>query len=396
MKPLHIVMLHNRYQFAGGEDASTAADVALLREFGHQVSLIEIHNDQIKAFSRLDKLGLFFTTAWNPKMYRQLRSQLQSLRPDLLHVQNFFPLFSPAVHAAARSLGIPTIQHLHNFRLGCLNSYLLRGNQICEACVGRNPWRGVVHRCYRQSLPASLAVWGMLTFNRWRQTWQREVDAFIVPSQFAAHKLTEIGVPRDRLQVKFSAIADPGSVSQPLPAVPTFLFVGRLSPEKGAMTLLQAWAALAQPSWQLAIVGTGPQEIELKQFVANQHLANVQFHGQRSPEQVISLMRSATAIAIPSQCYETFGRIVVEAFACSRAVLASNLGALSELVQSEQTGFLLPHDQIDAWVERLRWSGEHPTAIATLGNAARQAYEQCYSPAATYQQLIEVYQRVLS
>jgi glycosyltransferase involved in cell wall biosynthesis len=311
-------------------------------------------------------------------------------------VQNFFPLFSPSVHAAARSLNIPTIQHLHNFRLGCLNGYLLRDGMICEACVGKNPWRGVRFGCYRASRIASLAVWAMLTVNRWRRTWWHDVDAFITPSYFAAQKLKEIGIAGDRLHVKPSAIdaVNPQGIPSSQLA-PLFVFVGRLSAEKGILTLLQSWIELNQEDWQLKIIGEGAEKSNLEHFIEQAGLKNVQLLGYLSPAGVTEIMQSATALVLPSQWYETFGRVAIEAFACGKPVLASNLGALSELICSERNGFLIPHDRISAWTERLLWCGTHPHEMEILGKNAYKTYQELYTRSANYQKLIEIYDRVL-
>lgn len=393
----HIVMLHNRYQYAGGEDASTQAEIAVLRQFGHPVTYLEEHNDQIKQFNSFDKIKLFFTTAWNPQQAKTLRSQLITLKPDILHVQNFFPLFSPSVHKAAKSLNIPTIQHLRNFRLGCLNGYLYRHEQICEVCLGHNPWKGITYRCYRGSFPSSLAVWNMISLNRWRRTWQKEVDAFITPSRFAAEKLIEIGIKSDRLYVKPNVTPDP-LINQdipPLPQQPTFLYLGRLSPEKGVMILLQAWKNLNQPQWQLNIIGDGPQRETLQQFIQETNLNNITLVGHKPMSQVIEAIKQATVVVVPSQWYETFGRVVIEAFSCGRGVLVSNLGALSELVQEGKNGFLItPHD-IEEWRERLDWCGRHPSQINSIGQQARQFYRENYTPQINYQELMKIYLTVM-
>ncbi len=393
----HILMLHNRYQYAGGEDASTQAEINTLKQAGHQVTLIEEHNDRIKEFSYVDKLKLFFTTAWNPQQYQNLRSQLKTLQPDLLHVQNFFPLFSPSVHHAAKSLKIPTIQHLRNFRLGCLNAYLYRNEQICQVCVGHNPWRGVLHRCYRNSLEGSLAVWNMITVNRSRKTWDRDIDGLITPSRFAAEKLIEMGINRDRLYIKPNVTRDPliNQSIPPLPERPTFLYLGRLSPEKGVMTLLEAWKRLNQPQWQLNLVGDGPQRESLETFGQEFGLHNVTFIGHQPTSQVIEAIKQSTAVIVPSQWYETFGRVVIEAFACGRGVLVSNLGALSELVEEGKTGFLVVPQHIESWQERLNWCGNHLLDMSKIGQQARQVYLEKYTPEINYQQLLQIYQSVL-
>ncbi len=389
-------MLHNRYQFPGGEDASAEAEVALLRHAGHEVTLLERHNDEIQQMSIGDKVALFAHTIWNSDSDRRIRAHLRQIPADILHVQNFFPLWSPSVYAAARSVGIPTVQHLRNFRLACLNAYLLRNGQVCEACVGKNPWRGVVHRCYRRSLPASLAVWSLVTAHRWGKTWIQYVDAFIAPSRFAAEKLVQVGIPSDRLHVKPDFIDDPLTDGQilPLPDQPTFAFIGRLNDQKGVALLLEAWRRLNQTDWRLELVGTGDRAADLRQFVQDYGLTNVQFHGQLPPPDVLRVIQSATAVVVPSQSYETFGRVVIEAFACGRSALVANLGALPELVHDGATGFTIPHQDQGTWVDRLRWAGDHPQHLATMGRAARQLYLTGYTPAANYQQLSAIYDQI--
>lgn len=392
-----ILMLHNRYQFPGGEDASMEAEVELLRQAGHDVVLLERHNDVIKSMSRWQKVVLTAATVWNGDTYRQLRAYLRDAPTDVLHVQNFFPLWSPSVHAAAKAEGLSTVQHLRNFRLACLNAYLLRSGQVCEACLGKNPWRGLVYRCYRSSLPASLTVWSLLTVHRWRQTWLRDVDAFITPSQFAATKLLQTGIPDDRLHVKPDFVVDPLANQQipPLPHVPTFVFIGRLNEQKGVALLLEAWRQLNQPEWRLELIGEGDRRASFQQYVQHYGLTNVRFHGHRSALEIMQHLQAASMVVVPSQSYETFGRVVIEAFACGRAALVASLGALPELVQDGVTGLHSSPNDSHAWTERLRWAGEHASELAAMGVAARQVYLTGYTPVVNYHQLLSIYQQVL-
>lgn len=393
-----ILMLHNRYQYSGGEDVSTLKEVDILRSRGHFVCLSERTNDSIQNFSMAQKANLFFSSAWNTQSADWVQSELKRLSSiDLLHVQNFFPLFSPAVHQAAKKLGIPTIQHLRNFRLGCLNAYLFRQDRVCEACVGRNPWRGVWHRCYRQSLPASLGIWQMITFNRLKRTWDQDVDGFIAPSQFAAKKLVEIGIPEKRLHIKSNFLPDPLINQQilPMPQVPTFLYLGRLSPEKGILTLLKAWQQLQQPDWRLILAGDGAQRTELENFCQEHQLMGVSFLGYQPASAVMELIQHATAVVVPSLWYETFGRVVVEAFACGRPALVSDLGALSELVSDGETGFKVHPGEVADWQETLRWSANHMGQLEQMGQTARRIYLERYTPETNYQSLLGIYNRVL-
>lgn len=394
---LKILMLHNRYQYGGGEDISTSQEVNMLQEMGQNIELVEWSNDRIKDFSRVEKASLFFSASWNRNSASWLTSKLSSQPPDVMHVQNFFPLFSPSVHKAAQKTGVPTVQHLRNFRLGCLNSYLFREGKVCEACVGKSPWRGVLRRCYKDSLPASLSLWQMITSNRLLKTWEQCVDAFIVPSQFAANKVIELGVPSDLIHVKPNFIVDPllGKSVSPLPATPTFVYTGRLSPEKGLMVLLKAWLKLNQPEWRLTILGDGPERCALEQFCQEKKLTNVSFLGYQNPFSVLQSMQTSTAVLVPSQWYETFGRVVIEAFACGRPALVSDLGALAELVEEGVTGFRIPVNDPDAWAERITWCVHNQSQLASMGIQARSAYKTKFTPQSNYQELMEIYRAVI-
>lgn len=395
---LKCVFLHNYYQNAGGEDLSMAAEIKLLRQSGHTVKLIKWHNDSISTMSNREKLTLPLKTTWNPTSERLVYTSLTNLNADLLHAQNIFPLASPSVYSAAQRLNVPVVQHLRNFRLSCLNSYLYRQGKVCEACLGHNPWRGVVRRCYRKSFPASISLWHMLTFHRLRRTWENSVDAFITPSQFSAQKLIEGGLSEKKLYVKPNFIEDPlhDGCIQPLPERPTFLFSGRLSDEKGVMVLLRAWKLVARKDWKLTIVGSGPEETKLRLFCKEHGLENVDFAGRMSLDRLIHKIHKSTLSIVPSQWYETFGRVVIEAYSCGRAVMASNLGALAELVEEGVSGFLIEPNNEFAWADAIRWCGENLSAVTKMGEAARILYLRRFTPEINYKKMFAIYSKVMS
>lgn len=396
-KSLNCLFLHNYYQNSGGEDVSTAAEIEILRQAGHQVQLLEWHNNSIAAMSKSEKLALFWRSTWNLKAQTRVQEKLQEMQADLLHVQNFFPLASPSVYTAARTLDIPVVQHLRNFRLGCLNAYLYRQGQVCEDCVGQNPWRGVVRRCYRGSLPASVSLWQMLTYHRRRNTWNKDVDAFITPSYFAAKKLIEIGIPAEKIYVKPNFVNDPLKYDNipPLPEQPTFLFAGRLSAEKGVMGLLKAWQMVDKSDWRLVIVGDGPEKLSLQAFCQEHNLLNVYFMGRMALSKLIVLIQGSTILLVPSQWYETFGRVVIEAFACGRAVICSNLGALAELVSDSENGFLVESGNAQMWAEHILWCGANPTSVRQMGQNGRILYLEKFTPEKNYRELISIYKQIL-
>ncbi|MGB7416564.1 MAG: glycosyltransferase family 1 protein, partial [Thermosynechococcaceae cyanobacterium] len=181
---MQIFSVHNFYQIRGGEDESCESEERLLRERGHQVDTYRENNNRVQSLS---KVQLAARTIWSRETYRKVQAQLEAGKPyDIVHVQNFFPLISPAVHYAAKSKGVPVIQTLRNYRLLCPNALFFRDGQVCEDCLGKPiPYPGVVHNCYREDKGASLSVAAMITAHRGLRTWTTMVDRFIALTNFA-------------------------------------------------------------------------------------------------------------------------------------------------------------------------------------------------------------------
>src|SRR5207249_5522619 len=151
--------------------------VRLLVAHGHEVRQILFDNIQING---RNSFGLAAQTIWNHSAYKDIKQIASSWHPDVIDVDNFFPLASPSVYYAARRLRIPVIQTLHNYRLLCPRATLFRDDGPCEDCMCRMlPWPGVIHRCYRDSASASAAVSAMVTIHNVFRTWQRKVTIFI-------------------------------------------------------------------------------------------------------------------------------------------------------------------------------------------------------------------------
>jgi len=251
-----ILVLHNRYREAGGEDAVVRDEIAMLRRHGNEVQLMEADNSGSAA-------ALARHAIWSTDSYKKVQEECRRFRPDIAHVHNFWIELSPSVHAACQDAGVPSVQSLHNFRLLCVNAVFLRNGQVCEDCLGKLPWRGVVHRCYHGSLAQSAAVAGMICGSRVRSVWDKQVNAFIVPSRHSASKFIAGGLDAAKLFVKPHFVADPGAPETLPSASGTAVYVGRLSPEKGASVLLRAWAE-ANPGGRLIVIGKGPDQESLQ------------------------------------------------------------------------------------------------------------------------------------
>ena len=381
---MRILSVHNSYQIRGGEDESRESEERLLREMGHQVEVYEVSNDQIKDLSPAQ---IAMRTIWSQVSYQNVQQQLQQVAHDIVHIQNFFPLISPAAHYAAKSQGVPVVQTLRNYRLLCPNALFFRDGQVCEDCLGKSiPYPGIVHRCYRDSIAASAGVTAMITVHRALKTWVNQVNIFIALSEFARQKFIEGGFPADKIVVKPNFVSpDPGKGNH---SGGYALYVGRLSVEKGLDTLLDAWRMLKHPI-PLKIIGDGPlQHLVIE---ASAEMPHVEWLGRRSLPEVYDLIGEAMFLVFPSKWYETFGRVAIEAFAKGTPVIAANLGAIAELVTHHENGLLFNASDAQDLAKQIEWAIINYGLLSEMRKNARNEYEKKYTAGANYTSLLNIY-----
>jgi len=228
----------------------------------------------------------------------------------------------------------------------------------------------------------------MLTFHNILRTWENQVDVYIALTEFARKKFVQGGLPEEKIVVKPNFVhPDPGNGEHKGNFA---LFVGRLSAEKGIRTMLSAWRLLK--SVPLKIVGDGPLMSEVKAQIERERLA-IDVPGRLPREEVFSLMRQASFLVFPAECYENFPMTIAEAFACGLAVLASRLGAMAELVEDGQIGLLFEPGNPEDLAARVAWAWAHPEEMRRMGKAARQEFEEKYTAEKNYQMLMQIYEQ---
>lgn len=382
---MNILLAHNSYQQAGGEDAVVESEHRLLSEHGHQLSMVTVSNDSVQGI--WGRIQTAILTPYSRPAKRRFAEALAARRPDVVHIHNLFPLLSPSIYDACRDARVPVVQTLHNYRFICPGGLLLRDGRICELCIKGSAYQGALYGCYRNSRIGTLAVSRMIERHRKQRTWQERVDRYIAVSKFAKAKFVEAGMPGDRIVVKPNFAPDRLPKALP-PDRSGALFVGRLSPEKGIRTLLSAWRDLDVP---LDIVGDGPLMDEVRRAGG----PGVTVHGWMDAEDVSIRMRRAAFLVMPSESYETFGMTLVEGFCQALPAIASGFGAMAEIVDDGVTGLhFVPGDARDL-AAKVRWAGQHPEEINRMGDAARKQYEANYTPERNYSMLMAVYEQAI-
>jgi glycosyltransferase involved in cell wall biosynthesis len=388
---MKILFVHNAYQQPGGEDVVFQRERDLLRAAGHEVLEYRRFNDEINEYSMVRRITLIGRTVWASDSYRDLTALLRRHKPEIVHVHNAFPLISPSIFWACRNENVPVIQTLHNYRLLCPGGNFCRDGKPCEDCINGNYWQGAVHACYRKSHAESAAVALMLTVHHAKKTWTKMVNCYIVLTSFSRSKYVAAGFPEDQVRVKPNFVdPDPG---QRVGTGSHALFVGRLDPEKGVPTLLKAWLQMSH-SRTLRIAGDGSYRPELEAFA--KVYTNVEFMGWLPRHRVVEEMKNARFVVFPSEWYENNPLVIIEAFACGVPVIASDLGAMKELVDHGRTGFLFRPGDVNDLARTMAMAWDQPEYLQRMGDEARAEYEAKYTAAANYHQLINIYEDVIA
>jgi glycosyltransferase involved in cell wall biosynthesis len=389
---MKIVLVHNTYQQRGGEDVVFEQERRMLEFAGHHVVAYHRSNHEIGKLNILGQIDLARHTVWSGASRAEFDALLAREEPDIVHVHNTFMVISPSIYSACRDRDIPVVQTLHNFRWMCPAYNLFRDNKPCEDCIDHSLWRAIQHRCYRDSTAASATVALMIAWHRFTKTLDRSVACYIALTEFSREKFIAASFPAEKIVVKPNFLeTDPGPRQQ---AGEYALFMGRFSPDKGVSSLLKAWEQLPE-RFPLQIVGEGPEREALEASVRQRGIRNVTFRGYLSRDEVIATMKNARFLVMPSLWYETFGMVIVEAFACGVPVICSRLGAMKEIVHDQRTGLHFTAGDSADLAQKVEWAWNHPAEIAAMGREGRRQYEERYTAKTNYEMLSQIYQNTL-
>ena len=297
---MRILQIHNRYKISGGEDVTVESESFLLKKNNNVVDYFGVTNENIQGVKV--KIKTAINVCYSREYSNKLSKRIKDFQPDIVHVHNFFPLLTPSIYDVSRLFGVPVIQTLHNYRIICPGSYMIRNGKICEDCLSGTAYKAALHGCYRDSRIGSLVVADMVQTHRKRETWNEKVNIFIALTEFSKKKFVQAGFPSERLHVKPNFIyPDPGTGHGDGKYT---LFVGRISREKGILTLLKAYEKIQ--GIPLKIIGDGPLIEDVNKIMRDKNLSNIELLGQRDRKEVFQFMKDAMFIVFPSEWYETF------------------------------------------------------------------------------------------
>jgi glycosyltransferase involved in cell wall biosynthesis len=389
---MKILWLHNaaRANHTGGEDTVANMEEALLRSRGEEIIKYDRRNDEFTNYNLFQKASLFWNTSWSKRSYNDVTKLIRTRRPEIAHVHNYFPLLSPAVIWACHDQGVPVVLTLHNYRMLCCNGIFHRNGDHCHECVEHGPWRGVRYGCVNNSKAQTAAAARMIQTHQRLKTWQDAVTIYIGLTEYGIKPFLEMGIPRDKIEIKPHFIdPDPG-VGRDLGYA---LFVGRLIENKGVRQLVDVWSTI--DNLPLKIVGEGPLGAELREQAAAMG-ANIQFLGLQPSDEVLQQLHGARVLLVPSLHREGFPRVVTEGLACGVPIIASNVEPLPSIVQDGDTGLIFAARNLADLQAKIEQMNDDVEARQRMRHAARVDYENNYNADSNYQRLVDIYRQAIA
>lgn len=401
-------MINKFFYRKGGSEAYMFDLIDLLKKNGHQViefSMADKNNQEskykdffIKNIDFTKREGFFrdLLKAGHLLYSFEARKKLQALidkeKPDIAHLHNFSFQLTPSVLSVLKKNNIPIVWTMHDYKLICPNYRLFTQGEVCERCKKYKFYNCFKYRCIKnESAMSFLAMLEMYLHKIILRSYDL-IDLYISPSKFLADKVISWGNKADKVKhiynfidlQKFSVNAESGE---------GLLYFGRLSQEKGLMTLLEALKELSEINLQ--IIGDGPQKAEIQDYITENNLNNVKLMGYKTGDELYSLIKKSRLIVIPSMWYENNPIAILEAFALGKPIIGADLGGIPELVKDGQTGFLFKHGQSADLEEKIKDNYFNSESIKKIGENCRKFVEQNCDSKGHLEQILNAYKTLI-
>jgi glycosyltransferase involved in cell wall biosynthesis len=378
---LRILFIHTYYTLRGGEDTVFEEEAMLLKQ-DHNVMTLTFHNRR-----GLSGALQFLFSIWNLRAAKVVKKALLEFNPDIVHIHNLHFATGPLIIRTIKKLGFPIIVTLHNYRLLCPSGTLIhKGSIILDSLTSSFPWLAVRKKVYRNSFFLSLWLATITQFHRVIGTWSK-VDRFITLNSFAQQlfQTSRLNICPQKFLVKPNFVSAKKIVTGARNT--NFLYVGRLSEEKGIMYLIEAFQ---QSGYKLNVVGAGPLEENIR--AASEEFPNIRYLGSLNAVQVQGEMRRCTALVFPSIWYEPFGLVIIEAFSLATPVIASNIGAASELIVNHRNGLHFEPGNVVSLESKINlWANLSEQQREEYGGNALSSFKKSYTPEKNKRFLLEIY-----
>lgn len=401
------ILLINKYLYPkGGAPVSTINTGKLLTEKGHNVVFWGLKHpsnpfypysdyfvdniDYNGALSIRQKLCASLNILYSIEAKRKIEKLVNVIKPDIVHLNNFAHQISPSILTVFRKYNIPTVMTMRDYKLVCTSSAMFVDGKPCERCKNQKYYWCLLKKCKKNSYFKSLISTLELYLHHNILHLYELIDIYIAPSMFVKNEVKKMGFKREVF-----CLPNFVNLDEFIPGYEfnnEICYFGRLSYKKGIGTLIDAVKGL---DIVLKIIGTGPLMESLKLKVKNEKIENVRFLGHQTGNELRSEIRKSMAVVVPSEWYEIFGRVVIEAYALGKPVIAARIGAIPELVKEGKTGYLFNAGDVEDLKSKILTFCEEQDKVLEMGKNARKFVEEKFNSEIHYEKLIEVYSRVM-
>ena len=410
---MRIAIVNYRYFLEGGPERYLFNITDLLTRHGHEVVPFSIHNtrnaptpyehyflDSIDDEVRYDKsskspkkiLRSFTRMFYSLEARSKFGRFLDDVKPDIVYIVHYHNKISPSIIDAARARGIKVVHRISDFQYICPNALFYTQGHICEKCIEGDELACVKQACVLDSKVFSAIKIAAKHFHNLIGV-KRKISAFVVPSRFTIGRLVKGGMPQEKMHLipTFFNLKD---TDHQVEYGDFFLFVGRLTPQKGLATLIKAFAGT---DLKLKVVGAAPgddYDIALKRQLESQK-HNIEFLGPKKFDDIIPLLKKCRAFVMPAEGYDNFPNVILESFGFKKAVIASDCGSLPEPVENGVTGLTFTTADPDDLRRKVNMLANDQDLARRLGENAWQKVNSEYSPETHYNRLINLFNQLL-
>lgn len=386
MQPLKILIIHSFYQLRGGEDAAVEQEIELLKQ-NYSVEIMRFHNQ----FGWKGALQ-FLCSIWNVSTAIKVRKKIKEFEPDVVHIHNWHFALGPLVFREINRLKIPVVHTIHNFRLLCPSGFLLHNGKLFTNSLRQSfAWDAVRNKVYRSSARQTFWLAFVVWFHKKIGTWKK-INLYVCLSSFTVDLFQEsnFGVSKEQYTVKPNFTPEPAT-PQRTEREQHFLYIGRLSEEKGIESLLKAFSELP---FSLKIAGDGP----LKGLVlkAVKEFATISYIGNLTTTEVATELQKTQALVFSSIWYEGMPMTILESLSTNTPVLASNIGAMTFMITNGYDGLHFEPGNVDDLKAVVsRFDALSISKKQQMGTNAFDNYKSRYSPALQLDYFETIYNKLL-
>jgi len=381
-----VLFVHNKYGVHSGEEAMIERIMDLLRQHGHQVETFFKESKDLEA-GLLPKVKAFFSGIYSVSAKRELAKIVEEFQPDIVQIQNLFPLISPSVLPMLKKKGIPVVMRLSNYRLICPSGLFMSHGELCNRCRGGKEYWCVIRNCENSRLKSIGYALRNAVARRFR-FYSNNVTRYYAQTAFQKELIGSEGFSVERIGL-IPNMVQPLENGHQVGDIGSFVgFVGRMSPEKGVDVFLEA--ARACPDILFKIAGDAGKYQSQKELPVNAELL-----GHLNRDDLDAFYQQCRFVVVPSLWYEGFPGVIIEAMRYAKPVIASRIGGLPEIVEHEKTGLLFEPGNSEALSHLIARFWDNDVVIQQLGKAGCDKVTKDYSPELYYNRLIEVYDHAI-